>query len=245
MTVSTEKQVISSVQPLHGIIGWVFLVIGLLMFGIVAFLYTLYGTVQLTDFDQVNLNLPFLIPGLAGLIFALVGGLILIFKRLKRQRIINTLRNGALKEGKVISNIQNFHYTVNNIPQRKVTFEAEGQTYVYAFFGEEWAQVFSINAVFNIRTNRKGLAYPDPLFLESLIRGSQQQKSDMNQAFSKGAQQMVQAAEKMLAQGDKAAALSYFDAAHDFKADATTYLKIIELANELNDTAILKKYSSK
>ena len=242
---SIEKHIIKSVQPIQGILGGIFAIMGVLMFGIVAIVYSLYGTISLSDFENIQFNLPYLIPGFIGFVFLMIGGLVLLMQRMKRKRIIHTIRNGTLAEGKVIQNIQNFNYRVNHIPQRKVTFQANGESFTYAFFGEEWAQLFAVNQVFKIRHDDKGNAYPDPVFLERFIQRAPARKQNEQQPFVEAAKKMIAAAEKMLKNGDKEGALSFYESAYDFYEDAQTRSKIIMLANELNDIATLQKYSSK
>jgi len=241
---SIEKHIIQSVQPIQGILGGIFTIIGVLMFGIVAIVYSLYGTFSISDFENIQFNLPYLIPGFIGFVFLMIGGLVLLMQRMKRKRIIYTIRKGTLAEGKVIQNIQNFNYRVNHIPQRKVTFQANGESFTYAFFGEEWAQLFTVNRVFNIRHDKHGNAYPDPAFLKDLLEEAPAEKQPVQDQFVEAAQKMVDAAEKMLNNGDKEAALSFYESAYNFYADAHIRSKIIMLANELNDIATLKKYSS-
>lgn len=245
MEVTAESKVVMSVQPFQSLAGILMTIIGVIMLSVVGIIYLINGTVPLNDFEQVHLNLPYLIPGAGGIIFTLVGVITLIFQRRKKKRILKVLRNGSLKEGKVLKNVQNFYYRVNDIPQRKVTFLSGDDTYVYKFFGEDWASLFQVNTVFQFRHDNKGNAYPDPGFLDDLLNNGPKIKESIAESFEEGSQKMIKAAEKMLENGDKESALTFYDAAYSFQANQEVKEKIIVLANELNDVEMLKKYSSK
>ena len=243
MISDVEKQILFSKQPSLNLAGLFITFFGILIIIVVLVILLVTGnTTSIFDFSKPHLNLPFWIPGVAGILMVIIGGISLWINRSKKRKYLNIMRKGTLHEGVIFSNAQNFYYKVNGIPERVVKIKSDGEVYEYRFFGEEWAQIFIHNGIIKFRTNSKGQALPDPGFMQDLFDKDETHEASVSGSFSEGATKMMQAGDKMLAGGDQESALSFYESAYDFEASAEIKAKIIALATEMGNEDILKKY---
>lgn len=157
------------------IVGWIFLILGLIGTIIIAYLFSGSGLdISEISFDDdalengtaLNYYLPYLLPGAMFAIFWLVGFLMVFIGYLKKQRMIHLLMHATPIEALVVRNIQNFHVQLNRIPRREVLFKAkDGNSYEYHFFDEYLAHLLKENTVVEIVTKGKK-AYPSVAFFE-------------------------------------------------------------------------------
>lgn len=162
-----EKLLLSVDTSARQIMGGVFGVLGLVMLLIVFILFVLQDkdSSHFLDDRYVEDWLPYLISGVCGLLFAIIGLAVRLFSKAKTRKIRRLIKNGTRSEMRVVSNYQNFHRLLNNIPQRVVTFETEShEQFTFKFFNESLAQFFTIGTTMAVRHDDKGNAIPDPEF---------------------------------------------------------------------------------
>ncbi len=173
MNQSAEHKIISSVLPNKRIIGFVLLLFVLIFAIVGSILFFILGENVIPEgaFPAIMGWTPktagALILFFGGAIlslFVLIWLIIYSINTIKETNIKKLLRNGQLKEGVVVSNIQNFYVKVNDVPQRVVRFKADNEVYEYRFFSEEWATYFPTGTTLKIRCSKKGTALPDPSF---------------------------------------------------------------------------------
>lgn len=179
MNAITRNYLLLYLSPILKYIGVIFFALGGIGLGIIAVL--LYGTnlnwktfefplPENAHYGQLNLWLPYLIPGIAASLFIVIGLILLIRYYSKRKRIVNIINKRKSKNAVVTQNIQNFHVQVNNIPRREVSFKTEdGKTYTFKFFSEQLASLFRENETVPIITD-KDKAYPSPMFMEPFLK---------------------------------------------------------------------------
>ncbi len=164
MNVNIEDVLKLVKNPVFRLVGIIFTVLGTLMLSLVLGFY-LVNNVDINHFfDTRYLQdwLPYFIPGLCGFLFLIVGLIFLRSTLVKRRRIKKVLAYGSDQKAEVISNIQNFGYSVNGVPQCIVTFQSwTGEKYQFKFFNDEFALKFKTGMSITIRHDNKGNAVPD------------------------------------------------------------------------------------
>lgn len=166
-----EKQLANSEGSIQRLIGGIFTVLGLVIFVILVIVYNSVGLPGGDDVPELNRYLPYFIPGLVGVIFFIVGLIMFFIGRRKRRKIHTLIKDGRVYDVVVASNIQNFYYKVNGVPQRVVQFKgSSGQVWEYTFFSEQWASNFPVNSQWKIRVDKDGNCIPDPAFIASITQ---------------------------------------------------------------------------
>lgn len=175
-----ETDILDKLLPLSNpaakLLGIIFSGLGLLLFGIPLSLYIAFDNDPAnffsTDPPEVVLEwLPYFIPGLMGFVFLIVGLIMLRVNKRNVTRFKNLWRSGIKAEATVVSNIQNFHYRINDVPQRIVVFQTSaGKQFEFKFFSEILAQHLPMGTKLDIRYNRKGKAIPDVEFFKGLVQ---------------------------------------------------------------------------
>lgn len=156
-------------NPVQKLLGVIFFAIGILLIIIGLILFSNFGGnwSEIFNFSNPVHSLPFFIPSLTGTIFIIIGG-IMWYLHGRRLRLLEILlQTGRREEAVVISNLQNYNFRVNGVPQRKVIFETQsGETLTYTFFSEPLAEFLPRGAKLFVRYNEKGKVVPDPSFFE-------------------------------------------------------------------------------
>lgn len=165
-------------SPITKYIGYSFFILGFIGLVIIAFLLSNsdlnWNTFEFplpenAQYGQLNLWLPYMIPGIAASIFFIVGAIFLLRYYYKRGKILNIVLKKSAQPATVIENIQNFYVKVNDVPRREVSFQtADGSIYYFKFFSEHLASIFNKGTEVHIITHKEN-AYPSPDFFNELL----------------------------------------------------------------------------
>lgn len=180
MKKAIEKQyLIIYLSPILKYMGVIFSVLGLIGVGIISYLLLQsdlnWSTYEFPlpenpSYGQLNLWLPYALPGGMGVLFLLIGSIILLRYFLKRSKILKTISQSTPESAVVVSNIQNFHVRMNSVPRREVIFSTkDGSIYVFKFFSEHLATLFKEGVEVPIITDGKK-AYPAPEFFGEMLK---------------------------------------------------------------------------
>tara|TARA_B100000508_G_scaffold141093_1_gene146590 strand:+ start:103082 stop:103627 length:546 start_codon:yes stop_codon:yes gene_type:complete len=173
-----KEYLIIYLSPITKYLGFIFFSLGLIGLLIIGYLLALsdlnwetytFPMPENVDYGQMNLWLPYMIPGIAAGLFFTIGGIILLRYYLKRTKILRTVSKRPSKKAIVIKNIQNFYVQVNNVPRREVSFQTEGgSVHVFKFFSEHLATLFKEGSEVEIVTDGDK-AYPAPEFITKVL----------------------------------------------------------------------------
>jgi len=254
-------------SPRHKIVGWIFTILGFIGMTITLYLFS-QSDLEISEISfeddaiekgtALNYYLPYLLPGLASAIFLLVGLVALLTRFLRKRKIIRLLMRNDPVQATVISNIQNFHVQVNNIPRREVVFKTlDGNTYEFRFYSEHMANVLREHTTLEIITNRKK-AYPFISFFEQVTGDSKtdhednmvhsaRRKADSTNSSDSGFDSFIEGAANFEKAGNIEAAISFYEGALQFKQDKMTARKLIALyrtTGERDKAEAMEKASS-
>lgn len=154
----------------------ILLILGGIIAGVPLFLYFLLDNDPAHFFslegDHVLEWLPYSIPFLGGVIIFLVAFFVSMSLNKNKKDIQKLWQTGKEEEARVISNTQNFHYRINDVPQRVVVFETlQGKKICqFKFFGEQVAELLPMGTTLTICHNSEDQAVPTPSFFSNFIR---------------------------------------------------------------------------
>ncbi|PHR49085.1 MAG: hypothetical protein COA32_03285 [Fluviicola sp.] len=189
--------------------------------------------------------LPYFIPSLMVGAFLFIGLIVLLF-HFKKQKAINTLlKKGKRAEASIISSIQDFSVTTNNVPRRIIKFKIKsGQIFTFKAFDYGLVPHLTENKVVPIYYNEKGDMFPDPNHFNDLL------KEDITHTNTSSFES--QFAEKCLSQGDEhfknenfGGALMAYEMAYEKETSEKVIRKIAEAHEKLGNSEEAKAFLRK